>query len=70
MSQAFPLFIKGRCGFARDGKIRSVDKYFSFNADKFDFVDIFNRFDSFFKIISNFNFNEIVGGLFKYISLF
>lgn len=36
---------------------------------KFDFVDIFNRFDSFFKIISNFNFNEIVGGLFKYISL-
>lgn len=40
LPRSFPCFIKGKCGFSRDGKIRSINKYFSFNADKFDFVDI------------------------------
>lgn len=38
--RGFPLFMKGKCGFARDGKIAALNDYFSKNVHRFEFVDI------------------------------
>lgn len=38
--QSFPLFVKGKCGFARDGKIACINAYFKRYAHRFSFIDI------------------------------
>lgn len=38
--RGFPCFLKNKCGFARDSKIKSCDTFFSLNAHKFDYMDV------------------------------
>lgn len=38
--QGFPFFIKGKCGFARDGKIKTINNYFKLHVYRFKFIDI------------------------------
>lgn len=38
--QGFPFFKRGNCGFARDGKIKTINEYFKNNSKRFSFIDI------------------------------
>ena len=38
--QGLPCFMRGHCGFAKDSKIKSINKFFNVNSDKYSIIDI------------------------------